>query len=99
VAELVRRLALGPYDLPYDDDLVGLLTAYSSSSIVTSNLNEIPQRGEVWLVDLGMAAKLRPDRARGSRGGPRLRKPHRRARAIRVPRFTPIYIGTRHRTD
>jgi len=61
VAELLRRTAFAPHDLPEDDDLVAAADrlfrrARSPRAIVMKS----PQRGEVWLVDLGMAAKVRP---------------------------------------
>ena len=61
LAELLRRIALAPHNLPDADNL----TAAADSSVCRPRSPrafavKAPQRGEVWLVDLGLAAKVRP---------------------------------------
>ncbi len=61
VAELARRVALAPHDLPSDDDLLASADRlFTDLDRRESQPMASPRRGEVWLVDLGITAKVRP---------------------------------------
>ena len=48
------------HDLPHHDDLVAAADRVFVELDVASSRNASRPTGEVWLVDLGMAAKVRP---------------------------------------
>ena len=59
-AELLRRAKSEPHDLPNDQDLPRGGRPPLPGPRPSRARSVTPRRGEVWLVDLGMAAKVRP---------------------------------------